>query len=73
MTTHSGLGASLDSPLTSRSAASPRGSVRLASSLSANRISAGCDMPCLVAMVTFVITVLVAYAYVWRRGGLDWD
>jgi NADH-quinone oxidoreductase subunit A len=27
----------------------------------------------LVEMVTFVITVLVAYAYVWRRGGLDWD
>jgi NADH-quinone oxidoreductase subunit A len=24
-------------------------------------------------MVTFVITVLVAYAYVWRRGGLEWD
>ena len=23
--------------------------------------------------VTFVITVLVAYAYIWRRGGLDWD
>jgi len=27
----------------------------------------------LIEMVTFVITVLVAYAYVWRRGGLDWD
>ena len=27
----------------------------------------------LVEMVTFVATVLVAYAYVWRRGGLDWD
>ena len=27
----------------------------------------------LVEMVAFVITVLVAYAYVWRRGGLDWD
>ena len=27
----------------------------------------------LIGMVTFVITVLVAYAYVWRRGGLDWD
>jgi NADH-quinone oxidoreductase subunit A len=24
-------------------------------------------------MVAFVITVLVAYAYVWRRGGLEWD
>jgi NADH-quinone oxidoreductase subunit A len=27
----------------------------------------------LVEMVTFVIVVLVAYAYVWRRGGLEWD
>jgi NADH-quinone oxidoreductase subunit A len=27
----------------------------------------------LVEMVTFVVTVLIAYAYVWRRGGLDWD
>jgi NADH-quinone oxidoreductase subunit A len=26
-----------------------------------------------VEMVTFVVTVLIAYAYVWRRGGLDWD
>ena len=24
-------------------------------------------------MVTFIATVLIAYAYVWRRGGLDWD
>ena len=27
----------------------------------------------LIEMVTFVVTVLVAYAYVWRRGGLEWD
>ena len=27
----------------------------------------------LVEMVTFIATVLVAYAYVWRRGGLEWD
>jgi NADH-quinone oxidoreductase subunit A len=27
----------------------------------------------LVEMVAFVIAVLVAYAYVWRRGGLEWD
>jgi NADH-quinone oxidoreductase subunit A len=27
----------------------------------------------LVEMVTFVGTVLVVYAYVWRRGGLEWD
>ena len=24
-------------------------------------------------MVIFVVTVFIAYAYVWRRGGLDWD
>jgi len=27
----------------------------------------------LVEMVLFIATVLVAYAYVWRRGGLNWD
>lgn len=27
----------------------------------------------LVEMVLFILTVLVAYAYVWRRGGLEWD
>ncbi|MBI1759754.1 MAG: NADH-quinone oxidoreductase subunit A [Actinobacteria bacterium] len=27
----------------------------------------------LVEMVLFIVTVLIAYAYVWRRGGLDWD
>ncbi|MEV0971987.1 NADH-quinone oxidoreductase subunit A [Microtetraspora glauca] len=27
----------------------------------------------LVEMVLFIVTVLVAYAYVWRRRGLDWD
>ena len=27
----------------------------------------------LVEMVTFIVTVLVAYVYVWRRGGLEWD
>jgi len=26
-----------------------------------------------VEMVLFIGTVLVAYAFVWRRGGLDWD
>ncbi len=26
----------------------------------------------LVEMVLFILTVFVAYAYVWRRGGLDW-
>jgi NADH-quinone oxidoreductase subunit A len=27
----------------------------------------------LVEMVLFMLTVFVAYAYVWRRGGLNWD
>jgi NADH-quinone oxidoreductase subunit A len=27
----------------------------------------------LVEMILFIVTVFVAYAYVWRRGGLDWD
>ena len=27
----------------------------------------------LIEMVLFVITVFVAYAYVWKRGGLEWD
>ena len=27
----------------------------------------------LVEMVLFIATVFVAFAYVWRRGGLDWD
>ena len=27
----------------------------------------------LIEMVVFIVTVFVAYAYVWRRGGLEWD
>jgi NADH-quinone oxidoreductase subunit A len=27
----------------------------------------------LVEMVLFILTVFVAYVYVWRRGGLEWD
>ena len=27
----------------------------------------------LVEMLLFLLTVFVAYAYVWRRGGLEWD
>ena len=26
-----------------------------------------------VEMALFIVTVFVAFAYVWRRGGLDWD
>ena len=27
----------------------------------------------LVEILLFIVTVFAAYAYVWRRGGLDWD
>jgi NADH-quinone oxidoreductase subunit A len=27
----------------------------------------------LIEMVIFIATVFIAYAYVWRRGGLEWD
>ena len=27
----------------------------------------------LIEMVLFIVPVFVAYVYVWRRGGLDWD
>lgn len=27
----------------------------------------------LVEMVLFLATVFIAYAYVWKRGGLEWD
>ena len=27
----------------------------------------------LIEMVLFLVTVLVAFAYVWRRGGLEWE
>jgi NADH-quinone oxidoreductase subunit A len=27
----------------------------------------------LIEMTLFIATVFVAYAYVWRRGGLEWD
>jgi NADH-quinone oxidoreductase subunit A len=26
-----------------------------------------------IEMVLFIATVFIAYAYVWKRGGLDWD
>jgi len=27
----------------------------------------------LIEKIIFILTVLVAYAFVWRRGGLEWD
>jgi NADH-quinone oxidoreductase subunit A len=34
---------------------------------------AGLGLVALIEMVLFILTVFVAYAYVWRRGGLEWD
>ena len=36
-------------------------------------LSPGLGLFALVEMLLFIVTVLVAYAYVWRRKGLDWD
>ncbi|MBB6346670.1 NADH-quinone oxidoreductase subunit A [Nonomuraea muscovyensis] len=36
-------------------------------------LSSGLGVFALVEMLLFIVTVLVAYAYVWRRKGLDWD
>ncbi|GGO69972.1 MULTISPECIES: NADH-quinone oxidoreductase subunit A [Nonomuraea] len=36
-------------------------------------LSSGLGVFALVEMLLFILTVLVAYAYVWRRKGLDWD
>jgi len=33
----------------------------------------GATLFLLVEMVLFIVTVFVAYVYVWRRGGLEWD
>jgi NADH-quinone oxidoreductase subunit A len=36
-------------------------------------LASGLGLFALVEMLLFIVTVLVAYAYVWRRKGLDWD
>lgn len=36
-------------------------------------IASGLGVFALVEMLLFIVTVLAAYAYVWRRKGLDWD
>jgi NADH:ubiquinone oxidoreductase subunit B-like Fe-S oxidoreductase len=28
---------------------------------------------CAIEMILFIVTVFIAYTYVWRRGGLDWN
>lgn len=33
----------------------------------------GLGVSALIEMVLFILTCFVAYAYVWRRGGLDWE
>ena len=33
----------------------------------------GLGMFAFVEMILFIVTVFIAFAYVWRRGGLDWD
>jgi NADH-quinone oxidoreductase subunit A len=33
----------------------------------------GASVFLLVEMALFILTVFVAYTYVWRRGGLEWD
>ncbi|MGP3962960.1 NADH-quinone oxidoreductase subunit A [Nonomuraea sp. 3N208] len=37
------------------------------------QLASGLGLFALVEMLLFIVTVLVAYAYVWRRKGLDWD
>ncbi|MCF6475678.1 NADH-quinone oxidoreductase subunit A [Nonomuraea sp. MG754425] len=36
-------------------------------------LASGLGLFALVEMLLFIVTVLVAYAYVWRRKGLEWD
>ncbi|MDR8407549.1 NADH-quinone oxidoreductase subunit A [Nonomuraea sp. 3-1Str] len=36
-------------------------------------LASGLGIFALVEMLLFIVTVLAAYAYVWRRKGLDWD
>jgi NADH-quinone oxidoreductase subunit A len=38
-----------------------------------NPLLGGLGLFAFVEMILFIVTVFIAYAYVWRRGGLDWD
>ena len=38
-----------------------------------NDLLSGLGLFAFVEMILFIVTVFIAYAYVWRRGGLDWD
>jgi len=41
--------------------------------VSYNGLLEGLGVFAFVEMILFIVTVFIAYAYVWRRGGLDWD
>jgi NADH-quinone oxidoreductase subunit A len=38
-----------------------------------NGLLNGLGLFAFVEMILFIVTVFIAFAYVWRRGGLDWD
>jgi NADH-quinone oxidoreductase subunit A len=38
-----------------------------------NDLLDGLGLFAFVEMILFIVAVFLAYAYVWRRGGLDWD
>jgi NADH-quinone oxidoreductase subunit A len=38
-----------------------------------NQLLEGMGVFAFTEMILFIVTVFIAYAYVWRRGGLDWD
>ena len=38
-----------------------------------NGLLSGLGLFAFVEMILFIVTVFIAFAYVWRRGGLDWD
>jgi NADH-quinone oxidoreductase subunit A len=41
--------------------------------VSYNQLLSSLGVFAFVEMILFIVTVFIAYAYVWRRGGLDWD
>jgi NADH-quinone oxidoreductase subunit A len=38
-----------------------------------NQLLGGMGVFAFTEMILFIVTVFIAYAYVWRRGGLEWD
>src|SRR5262245_42652040 len=41
--------------------------------VSYSQLLSGLGIFAFVEMILFIVTVFIAFAYVWRRGGLDWD